>query len=114
MTSPNSDERETRLLVKRLEEEAEEVSSELSALNFPQQERDRTGLGLLGLTISIYGMVGEVPLQAMAFGGLIALLGLLHTTRRGDHKEHAKLVSRPGYVLLKAKELAEHAEQPLN
>jgi len=114
MTSPNSDERETRLLVKRLEEEAEEVSSELSALNFPQQERDRTGLGLLGLTISIYGMVGEVPLQAMAFGGLIALLGLLHTTRRGDHKEHAKLISRPGYVLLKAKELAEHAEQPLN
>ena len=110
MTNSNSDEKATRNLVKRLQQEAEEVSSELNALKFPQRERERVGLGLLGLTLSIYGMAGDVPLQAMAVTGLVTILGLLHTTRRGDHQEYAKLISRPGYVLLKAKELAEHAE----
>jgi hypothetical protein len=109
MTDTNLDEKAIKGLINRLREDAEEVSAELKALKLPQREHDRTGLGLLGLTISIYGMAGDLPFQAAAVTGLVALLGLLHTTRRGDHQEHALLISRPGYVLLKAKELAEHA-----
>jgi hypothetical protein len=61
------------------------------------------------MTLSVYGMAGDMPMQAVALTGLIAMLGLLHTTRRSDHQAHARLISRPGYVLVKAKELAEHA-----
>jgi hypothetical protein len=109
MSDQAADSPAVKEVVNRLQEEAAEVSAELKALKLPQKERDRVGLGLLGLTLSIYGIAGDIPLQAMAVSGLVTLLGLLHTTRRSDHQEHEKLTSKPGYVLVKAKELTEHA-----
>jgi hypothetical protein len=111
MIGSSADERGTKESLGRLKQEAEELSAELRALNFPRRRHDRAGLGLLGLTISVYGMLGDVPLQAMAVTSLVALLSLLHSTRRSDEQEHSKLIARPAYVLLKARELANHARK---
>lgn len=93
-----------------LREQAAEVEAELAALDAPGEGKFRTLAGLLGMTISVYGYAGEFMATGAALGGLATLLGLLHA---GDHKERvevSKLTSRPGYVLVKAKELARHAD----
>lgn len=92
-----------------LRAEAAEVQAELSALNLPGESAFRALAGSLGLTISVYGFAGEFVAPAVALGSLMTLLGLIHASTRKDHQEHEGLVSKPGYVLVKAKELAEHA-----
>lgn len=92
-----------------LRAEATEVKSELDALNLPGESTFRGVAGSLGLTIAVYGFAAEFMTPALALGSLISLLGLIHATTHKDHQERDKLLSKPGYVLLKAKELAEHA-----
>jgi hypothetical protein len=62
---------------------------------------------MLGMGIAVYGAaVGH------AFAGesvLLTTLGLLHASAGAGHKEQVKAERKPAYVLLKAKELLEHA-----
>ena len=60
---------------------------------------ERDVLGPLGLTAS----------AAAALGGLMSALALVHQDSRKAHQERNLLESRPGFVLLKAKELLDHA-----
>ena len=62
------------------------------------------------MTVSIYGFAGEFLAPGVALTGLGTLLGLLHTSGHTERAQDVKIKSRPGYVLVKAKELAQHAE----
>ncbi len=92
-----------------LREEAAEVEAELKALDTKREGRFRTVSGLLGMTVAVYGFSGEVLPAGAALTGLGSLLGLLHAAGHKERHDVAQVVSRPGYVLVKAKELAEHA-----
>ena len=45
----------------------------------------------------------------VALGGLMTILGLVHTSGRHDEQKISSIQSQPGYVLVRAKELLEHA-----
>jgi hypothetical protein len=108
LMQPPDNDRAAIEAIQRLRAEAEEVASELKALNVTRGSSFRTTAGLLGVTASVYGFgSGFVP-PAGAIGGLLSLLGLLHGSARKDEQDEAKLRSKPGYVLLKARELLDH------
>jgi hypothetical protein len=44
--------------------------------------------------------------------GLLSVLGLLHQSDRGRHKKALIAANSPAYVLVKAKQLAQHAPKP--
>lgn len=96
-------------LVSALREEAAEVEQELLALDLPGQESFRTGYGLLGITVSVYGFASEFLHPGAAIGGLFGLLYQLHQSHSSDKEKSDLLMSHPGYVLVKAKELVQHA-----
>lgn len=98
-------------LVSELREEAAEVETELRALNKPSKDRTRTAQGLVGLAISVYGYAAEALSAGMALGGLMALWQQLHKSHSEVEQQHAQIVSKPGYVLVKAKELLRHSGQ---
>ncbi len=99
-------------IVRDLREEAMEVQAELDALDVRGEHRFRNLSGLLGMTVAVYGFAGEFLAPGTAVTGLATLLGLLHSAGHKERQEVARITSRPGYVLVKAKELAEHAAQP--
>jgi hypothetical protein len=100
---------EVKAVVRELRDEASEVEAELAALDAQGESRFRTASGVLGMTISVYGFAGEFLAAGAALTGLATLFGLLHAAHRKEQHEVGKLTSRPGYVLVKARELAEHA-----
>jgi hypothetical protein len=95
-------------LVGALREDAAEVESELRALKLSKERGFRSLSGGLGLTIAVYGVAAGFVAPAVGLGTLLSLLGVLHAAGRGDEKEHERLTSRPGYVLLKAREIVSH------
>jgi len=95
--------------IDELRNDAIEVEREIAALNPLSEDNFRNLAGALGITVSVYGFAAGFTPPAVALGGLITLLGLVHTSSRHDELEKAKLVSQPAYVLVKAKELIEHA-----
>jgi hypothetical protein len=96
-------------LVAELRLEVSEIEAELVALALPSEARFRNVAGVLGMAISVFGFAsGGVP-PGVALGGLVSILGLLHSSTRKDEQEAARLQSKPAYVLVKARELLEHA-----
>jgi hypothetical protein len=95
-------------VIHELREQAAEVAAELKALSLPSERRFRNVAGVLGLTISVYGFGAAIIPAPVALGTLVSLLGLLHGSARKDEQEANKVMSRPGYVLVKAKELLSH------
>jgi hypothetical protein len=100
-----------RKIVDTLREESLEVNEELRALNFGRGERFRNMAGALALTISLYGFAAEFVPAAAALTGLMSALALIHQDGRKAHHERDRLQARPGFVLLKAKELLMHADR---
>lgn len=98
-------------IVAQLREEAEEVKAELEALDVSREGKFRSLSGTLAMSVSVYGFAGEFIPAGAALTGLLSLLGLLHAAEHKERQELLKLTSKPGYVLLRAKELAEHAEK---
>jgi hypothetical protein len=96
-------------IVNELREESEEVSAELRALNFSRGDRFRNLSGSLALTMFVYGFAADFVPAAAALGGLLSALALVHQDSRKAHQERGRLESRPGFVLLKAREIFEHA-----
>jgi len=95
--------------IDELRAEAAEVERELSALNPSGEENFRKISGSLGIIVSVYGFASGFMPPALALGGLMSILGLLHSSARHDEEERTKLIAKPAYVLMKAKELVEHA-----
>jgi hypothetical protein len=89
-----------------LREEATAVSRELSAAT----KRDRSfrgTYGILGMAAAIYAAAtGEAAVGTI---GLLSVLGLLHQSDEGPHEKAAAATRSPGYVLVRARQLAQHA-----
>jgi len=106
---PDTDER-VQAIVGELRAEASEVQAELAALKIARERGFRAISGGLGLTIAIYGLAAGFVMPAVGLGSLLSLLGLIHAAERNDERQLDQLTSRPGYVLLKAQELATHRQ----
>lgn len=91
-------------------EGASQVERELKALNPAGEGAFRNVAGALGITVSVYGFATGFAPATVALGGLMSLLGLVHGSSRHDQQKQFMLESQPAYVLLKAKEFAEHAD----
>ncbi len=90
-------------LISELRLQAEEVKSELAAINIANEQRFHNTLGFSGISIALYSSAIGSPLVGLS--ALIATMGLIHTSLRNDHKEVEKLTSKPGYVLVKAEQI---------
>jgi hypothetical protein len=98
--------------IAELRDEALEVEAEIKAVKPRRGANFRNVAGVLGVSMAIYGFAADsVPL---ALGSLMSLLGLLHTSARKDEQDLARQKARPGYVLLKAREMTQHADQHKN
>jgi len=96
-------------VVHELRTEAAEVEAELRALKWPRERGFRTLTGSLGITVAIYGLAAGFVAPAVGIGSLLSLLGILHAAERSDERQHNQLSSRPGYLLIRARELlAQH------
>lgn len=109
VASPNATPSSLEDRIEKLRENAFEVERELKALNPSAENQFRTIAGSLGITISVYGFAAGVAPPALALGGLMTLLGLVHSSARHDQQKLDELKAQPGYVLLAAKQLREHA-----
>lgn len=109
IASPTSTVSSVEDKIEALRESAFEVERELKSLNLPAERRFRNIAGSLGMSVSIYGFAAGFAPPAVALGGLMSLLGLVHASARHDDQKVFQLKSKPGYVLLKAKEMSEHA-----
>jgi hypothetical protein len=101
--------RKVKKIVNDLREESVEVAAELRALDHRRGETFRNVSGSLALTMFVYGFAADFVSAAAALGGLLSALALVHQDSRKAHQERDRLESRPGFVLLKAKELLDHA-----
>lgn len=109
IASPTANAESVEGKIEELRENAFDVERELRALNLSSEQRFRNIAGSLGITISVYGFASGFAPPAVALGGLMTILGLVHSSARHDQQKLSELRSQPGYVLLAAKELAEHA-----
>lgn len=109
IASPSSTVSSVEEKIEALRESAFEVERELKSLKLPAEKRFRNIAGSLGISVSVYGFAAGFAAPAVALGGLISLLGLVHASARHDDQKASALKSKPGFVLMKAKEMSEHA-----
>lgn len=109
IASPSSTVSSVEGKIEALRESAFEVERELKSLKLPAERRFRNIAGSLGISVSVYGFAAGFAAPAVALGGLMSLLGLVHASARHDDQKASALKAKPGYVLLKAKEMSEHA-----
>ena len=93
-------------VVQGLRIQAAEVRAELQAAKNNSPKILRGAGSLLALGFSVYGIATDQPVAAMS--GILNLINLL-IAHSGHEKEAEKLASRPGYVLLKAQDILDHA-----
>jgi len=106
-----SDEESVQKLVQELRVEAEDLRAEFNVFIRNRDAAFRNVSGVLGITISLYGFgAGFVP-PAAALGSLMSLLALLHTAQRREIADETQLMSKPAYVLLKAREILDHGHR---
>ncbi|MDR3714068.1 MAG: hypothetical protein P4L51_14710 [Puia sp.] len=100
ITQPNS-------IIDQLKYQAEEVRTELELKKQNSFRLWRTTYSILGLGLSAYGVTTQqIP---AAIGGLLPIINLLITHKTNQHSEMSKLLTRPGYVLVKAKDILTHS-----
>jgi hypothetical protein len=109
LLSPDADVGTVAKAVQELRTQASDLQAELTTARGTLERRFRGVYGFLGMSFAIYGAaMGRA--DAAGFG-LLSMLGLLHTSGAAEHKARAKGKSSPAYVLVKARELAEHADE---
>lgn len=96
-------------IARELSDEADEVDSELRALKIPEEARFNGLQAGLGMTICLYGFATQSITAGLALLGLSEILRKFHSVTTSAHGEFTKVSSKPGYVLLKARELSTHA-----
>jgi hypothetical protein len=94
-------------IVAELREQAAEVRSELEAKRKNSARYWKTTYGLLGLGLSAYGVATDQMIPGA--GGLMSVIHLLTTHKTGYEADVSKLITRPGFVLMKAKDILSHA-----
>lgn len=97
-------------LIGELREEAVEVEQELNNVGSGIEGRFRSILGSVSIVAAATTALADAKTAAIA--GLITILGHIHKGAREDHREVQSLQSRPGFVLLKSKEILDHAPKP--
>jgi hypothetical protein len=95
-------------LLQQLREDVVEVEAELRNVGNRSSRHFQTGFGLLAIAVAAFGGVEGKALEGLV--GLLATLGLLHQFSREDQKHGEALTTRPGYVLVQARELLAHAD----
>lgn len=94
--------------VAELREEAQHVRSELEIATARSPSLRRNAAGILGLTVSAACLIADSP-GAAALTGLLSTLALVHGVEGGSQRHQAELRSRPGYVLVAARDILQHA-----
>lgn len=94
-------------IVEALRSQADEVREELSAKRKASARYWRTSYALLGLGLSAYGVASDQAAAGVA--GLLPLIQLLIEHKTGHESDVEQLEHRPGFVLVKAQQLLEHA-----
>ena len=102
------DEGNSARLIGELRNEASEVEAELRSVDAGRGARFRNLAGALGITISVYGFAAGFAPPMAALSGLATLLGLLHSSARKDEHDVTALQSKPGFALVKAREIRDH------
>lgn len=92
--------------VAELREQAQEVRSELERAASQSPSLRRNAAGILGLGVSAACLIADGPVAAL--GGLLGTLGLVHSMGSGSQHD-AELRTRPGYVLVAAQDVLQHA-----
>jgi hypothetical protein len=106
-TGPEVSIQSSRELISELRAQAAEVRAELSVKRTKSARYWKTTYGVLGLALSAYGVATDQIVPGVA--GLLPILQLLISHKTGHEADVAKLTTRPGYVLVKAQDLLEHA-----
>jgi hypothetical protein len=94
-------------LLQQLREDVAEVEAELRSVGKRSSRHFQTGFGLLAIAVAAFGGVEGKAVEGLV--GLLATLGLLHQFSREDQRHGEALTTRPGYVLVQARELLAHA-----
>ena len=106
-TGPEVSIQSSQELISELRAQAAEVRAELSVKRTKSARYWKTTYGVLGLALSAYGVATDQIVPGVA--GLLPILQLLISHKTGHEADIAKLTTRPGYVLVKAQDLLEHA-----
>jgi hypothetical protein len=96
------------VVVRELREDAVEVEAELVALAPKIRARERNAIAMISTGVALYGMSALGVPAAVGIAQLLTTLGLIHGMAQADRTAESNLKSRPGYVLLKARELLAH------
>jgi len=97
--------------VAELRLQATEVRSELEAIHRAQRWRNGLMAASAGLSMAIAAK-SPPGYGAVALGGALAAISLMHPHTAKDKGEIAKLEASPAYVLIKAQDLLRHADSP--
>lgn len=107
MSLPNSSERSSRDQIMELREQAEQVRAELLRTQKSSAKYWKVTYGLLGLSLSAYGVATDQVLPGV--GGLLPILQLLIDHKSGHESDIESQLRKPAYVLLKAQDILAHA-----
>jgi hypothetical protein len=110
LSDPAASDAELREVARELEREALDVQAELGSWDRARGGRFHIGLGSHGLAFMLYGLTVAKDVAATAIGTYITALAAVHPERHKERVERERLKTRPGYVLLRAKELLGHAD----
>ena len=105
---------EIKKLVAELHDEALEVEQEIRCADPAAEKRFQSVVGSVSIVAAVFGagaLGGGITAGAAAgaAAGLASILGHIHKGNREPHRELQRNQSRPGFVLLKSKELLGHA-----
>jgi hypothetical protein len=98
-------------ILAELREEASAVEAELQALQRKWTRQFRSIAGVLGLGFSVYGFAAGLVPPAQSVAMLTSLLALMHSVSHRDEQESIRLTARPGYALLRARNILKHREK---
>ena len=96
-------------IVRELQVEAAEVESELRTQSSRGNRRVDALIATGSLMLVLYGVLArDSPTALSVLAATLSLLAARHQVNRQEQVETDRIKSRPGYVLLRAKELVQH------
>lgn len=95
-----------RELVTELRSQVAEVEAELSGVSRKNDKIFQGSCALMTLGLAVYGIGGAEPIAAVST--LVSMLALAHPVFASNLRHAEKIRSKPGYVLVKAKEILAH------
>jgi len=96
-------------VVRELEQEAAEISAKLEASSKALGSTFELGLGSLGIGLVMYGLVNDAVMAAGA--AVFSGAAKIYSDSRAEKIETAIVQSRPGFALLRARDLLTHRER---